>query len=386
MTGHLSVSVLQKILSNVEEAVLLVCQDGRIIKGNNSAESLLGYEELRDENIKNYLDFDRLKIKEKVNTLMELKNKAGQFIEVKSIRMNANTYCLVVQHVSLEEETTLAMHSIKDDYQHHDHLFVKTISSQFHRMFKMENDLREALKKNQFQLHYQPQKSFSSNNVVGVEALLRWNHPVKGNIPPMDFISLAEKTGLIIPIGDWVLEEACKQNKKWQEQGYHPIVISVNMSAKQFHQHNLVEKVKSTLYSTGLDPIYLELEITESMALPNEKYLLKTMQSLQELGVVVSIDDFGTGYSSLKYLSLFPVNKLKIDKMFMDTNQIQNQAIVKSIINMSHSLNMEVIAEGVETIDQVLFLQREKCDQMQGYYFSKPVEAKKFVQFLQRIS
>lgn len=275
-----------------------------------------------------------------------------------------------------------AMYVIKGDHRRHYHLFEESISNRFKMMLTMENDLRKALKNGEFELHYQPQKSLASNKVVGVEALLRWNHPGKGNIPPRDFIPLAEKTGIILEIGDWVLEEACKQNKQWQDQGYDPIVVSVNLSAKQFHQHILVEKVKNVLKKTGLDPAYLELEITESMAMTNEKYILKTMQCLQNLGVVVSIDDFGTGYSSLKYLSLFPINKLKIDKIFMDTNQIQNQAIVKSIINMSHSLNMEVIAEGVETAEQLLFLRKENCDQMQGFYFSKPVPAKQLPKFL----
>jgi len=208
---------------------------------------------------------------------------------------------------------------------------------------------------------------------VGMEALLRWNHPEKGYIPPMDFIPLAEKTGLIIEIGDWVLEEACRQNKAWQDLGYKPIIIGVNLSAKQFHQKNLLNKIEQTLVKTGLDPQYLELEITESMAMTNEKSILKTMHRLRELGVHVSIDDFGTGYSSLKYLSMFPVSKLKIDKTFMDKKQKQNKAIVRSIINMSHSLQMTVIAEGVETLNQQKFLEEENCDEIQGFYFSKPL-------------
>src|SRR5699024_9922510 len=157
------------------------------------------------------------------------------------------------------------------------------------------------LKKGQFELYYQPQKNLLTGQVVGMEALLRWKHPKRGMVSPAEFIPLAEKTGLIIDIGDWVLYEACRQNKTWQDEGYHPIVVSVNLAARQFHPRGLVEKVKTTLAKTGLAPEYLELEITESMAMTNEEYILETMEQLRQLGVYVSIDDFGTGYSSLKY-------------------------------------------------------------------------------------
>src|SRR5690625_5305097 len=275
-----------------------------------------------------------------------------------------------------------AMYVIKGKYRNYYHFFESSISHVFKKKLKMETELRHALTAQQFELHYQPQKDLRTNQVVGVEALLRWNHPIKGYIPPMDFIPLAEKTGLIIDIGDWVLREACQQNKKWQTEGNEPIIISVNLSAKQFHQKNLVGKIKDILKETNLDAKYLELEITESMAMTNEHFILKTMKKLRCLGVNVSIDDFGTGYSSLKYLSKFPITKLKIDKMFMNEKQKQNQAIVKSIIKMSHSLNMKVIAEGVETFEQFKFLEQEKCDVIQGYYFSKPLPPKDLSEFL----
>ncbi|MUV36299.1 Diguanylate cyclase [Lentibacillus sp. JNUCC-1] len=266
-----------------------------------------------------------------------------------------------------------AMYVIKEKHRNNYNLFEASISENFKIMLTMENEMRKALKDGQFLLHYQPQKSLDSGKIVGVEALLRWQHPTKGLVPPGDFIPLAEKTGLIIEIGDWVIREACRQNKQWQDEGYSPIIVSVNLSAKQFHQRELVEKVKQALDETDLAPEYLELEITESMAMSNEEYILDTMKQLRELGVFVSIDDFGTGYSSLKYLSLFPITKLKIDQMFINGKQQQNKAIVKSIINMSHSMNMKVIAEGVETKDQLHFLKSEKCDEMQGFYFSKPL-------------
>ncbi|MFD2628211.1 sensor domain-containing protein [Oceanobacillus kapialis] len=283
---------------------------------------------------------------------------------------------------SLLTHAQSAMHVIKEKHRNNYKMFETSISENFKSMLTMESDLRKALQKEQFELHYQPQKNLITGEIVGMEALLRWNHPEKGYIPPLDFISLAERTGLIIDIGDWVMYEACRQNKLWQGGGYDPVIVSVNLSAKQFHQKDLVSKIQHILNETGLEPKYLELEITESMAMTNEKYILNTLQQLRELGVLVSIDDFGTGYSSLRYLSVFPVTKLKIDKTFMDDNQIQNKAIVKSIIHMSHSLNMKVIAEGVETEEQIAFLKEENCDEMQGYFLSKPLPPGKLVHLL----
>lgn len=279
-----------------------------------------------------------------------------------------------------------AMYVIKEKHRNHYKLFESSISENFRMMLTMEAELRRALKKGQFELYYQPQKNLLTGQVVGMEALLRWNHPKRGMVSPAEFIPLAEKTGLIIDIGDWVLYEACRQNKTWQDEGYHPIVVSVNLSARQFHQRGLVDKVKTTLAKTGLAPEYLELEITESMAMTNEEYILETMEQLRQLGVYVSIDDFGTGYSSLKYLSLFPITKLKIDKMFMDERRKQNKAIVKSIIHMSHALDMKVIAEGVETAEQLTFLEKEKCDEIQGFYVSKPLPSHQLSKWLKTIS
>ncbi|MFD1361525.1 putative bifunctional diguanylate cyclase/phosphodiesterase [Lentibacillus salinarum] len=278
-----------------------------------------------------------------------------------------------------------AMYVIKDKHGSNYNIFESSISEKFKAMLTMESELRKALKYDQFELHYQPQKCLTSNKIVGVEALLRWKHPVKGYIPPGEFIGLAEKTGLIIDIGDWVMNEACRENKAWQDKGFQPMTVSVNLSAKQFYQRELVDKVKKTLQNTGLSPEYLELEITETMAMTNEENILETMYHLRKLGVTVSIDDFGTGYSSFKYLSVFPVTKLKIDKMFINENQKQNQAIVKSIIHMSHSLDMKVIAEGVETIEQLRFLTKEKCDEMQGFYFSKPLPPEKLTKWFRTI-
>ncbi|WP_345241346.1 EAL domain-containing protein [Pontibacillus salipaludis] len=265
-----------------------------------------------------------------------------------------------------------AMNVIKEHYRNDYKMFESSISKDFKTILTMETELRKALKEGQFELHYQPQKNIVTGKIVGVEALLRWNHPKEGFISPGTFIPLAEKTGLILEIGDWVMYEACRQNKQWQDEGYDPIIVGVNLSAKQFHQSDLVERVASILNKTGLHPTHLELEITESMAMSNEEDIIQTLEGLRDLGVYVSIDDFGTGYSSLKYLSRFPVNKLKIDKVFIQ-NRKQNEAIVKSIIHMSHSLDMKVIAEGVETEEQLSFLKNERCDEMQGFFYSKPL-------------
>ncbi|MBB6454830.1 diguanylate cyclase (GGDEF)-like protein/PAS domain S-box-containing protein [Salirhabdus euzebyi] len=268
-----------------------------------------------------------------------------------------------------------AMYVIKNKQRNHYKLFESSISENFKEMLTIETELRRAIKHSQFELHYQPQINLVSNKVIGFEALLRWNHPEKGYISPNAFIPLAEKTGLIIEIGDWVLQEACRQNREWQIKGYAPLKVSVNLSVKQFLQKNLVKKVEQTLQQTGLEPQYLEVEITESMAMSNESYIMETLLGLKNLGVNVSIDDFGTGYSSMKYLSQFPLSKLKIDQLFIRGEREQNQAIVKSIIHMSHALNMKVIAEGVETKEQLEFLKNERCDEIQGFYFSKPVRA-----------
>ncbi|MEQ6388313.1 EAL domain-containing protein [Bacillaceae bacterium S4-13-58] len=275
-----------------------------------------------------------------------------------------------------------AMYVVKEKNRSHYKLFESSISENFRARLTMENELRRAMRENQFEIHYQPQKEIESGRVVGLEALIRWNHPVRGLVSPGSFIPIAEKTGLIVELGYWVLREACRQNKEWQNQGYEPFVVSVNLSAKQFHSKNLVQKVEEILKETGLHPKYLELEITESIAMTNEDKIIFTLQGLRKLGVHVSIDDFGTGYSSLKYLSQFPISKLKIDKVFIHENRERNQAIIKSIIHMSHSLNMKVIAEGVETEEQLIFLQKEKCDEIQGFYYSKPLHPKNLATFL----
>ncbi|WP_053219844.1 putative bifunctional diguanylate cyclase/phosphodiesterase [Virgibacillus senegalensis] len=274
---------------------------------------------------------------------------------------------------ALIEGAEMASLLIKDRPGSNYYFFNPSISAEWKNSYSLEFSLRKALKENQFELHYQPQKDIKSGNIVGCEALLRWKHPDRGYIPPDLFIPVAEENGMIIELGEWVLREACRQNKEWHSQGNYRGLIGVNLSARQLQQPGLADKVKEILLETGLSAGYLELEITESTAISQNNKALDNLIMLRELGIQVSIDDFGTGYSSLKYLSIFPISKLKIDKLFLQQEIQHNQAIVKSIIRMSHSMEMKVIAEGVETEDQLVFLEKENCDEIQGYYFYKPL-------------
>ncbi|MDF2958793.1 MAG: hypothetical protein K0S39_528 [Paenibacillus sp.] len=260
----------------------------------------------------------------------------------------------------------------KSNYQ----VFNSDMKSVSLRRLTMENELRKALQQKELLLHYQPQMDIVSGNIVGLEALVRWRHPERGMVSPKDFIPFAEESGLIVPIGEWVLQEACRQNKIWQTQGYLHVPVSVNISTRQFLQPNLCVQIAEVLESTGLDPAYLELEITESSTMDVD-YAIGLLLELKALGVKISIDDFGTGYSSLSYLKRFPIDKLKIDQSFVrdimtDPN---DAAIVASIIAMTRHMNLKVIAEGVETEEQIGFLHSNHCNEIQGYYFSPPLAA-----------
>ncbi|WP_051590998.1 EAL domain-containing protein [Bacillus sp. UNC438CL73TsuS30] len=240
---------------------------------------------------------------------------------------------------------------------------------------KLEMYLHKAIQQEELLLYYQPKISLKTGKIVGVEALIRWNHPELGMVAPNTFIPVAEETGLIIPIGEWALYTACKQNKEWQQTGF-VTTVSVNLSAKQFTQSNLEETVAKILLETKLEPKYLELEITESMT-ANIERTINTLHKLKKLGVHISIDDFGTGFSSLNYLQKFPVNTLKIDQSFVRSlqNNPNDETIVKTIISMAHNLNLSVVAEGIETKEQLIFLQQHLCDEGQGFLFTKPLSA-----------
>jgi EAL domain-containing protein (putative c-di-GMP-specific phosphodiesterase class I) len=224
-------------------------------------------------------------------------------------------------------------------------------------------------------LFYQPVVDINTKTVVGVEALIRWKHPELGLLSPAHFISAAETSGLIIPIGDWVLRTACRQAKLWQKKLEPELTVAVNLSARQFQQPNLTEEIAEVLEETGLDAKYLELEITESNAMQNAENTIYTLRELKALGVRISMDDFGTGYSSLNYLKRFPIDTLKLDQSFVReiTSNPTDAAIASAVISMAHTLNLRVIGEGVEKEDQFQFLQARGCDYIQGYLFSPPL-------------
>ncbi|OWR32995.1 histidine kinase [Saccharibacillus sp. O23] len=249
----------------------------------------------------------------------------------------------------------------------------------------LENDLRKSLEKGELELYYQPQLSLFPNRRIGAEALLRWHRGQSEWVPPSEFIPLAEETGLILPIGEWVLRTACRQGKRWIDDGYEPFVMAVNLSPRQFRQRNLVEMVRGIISETGYPPEYLELEITEGMTLDVEAASEK-MRQLRELGVQISIDDFGTGYSSLNYLKQLPISRLKVDRSFVSDieSDPSNRDIVKAIISMAHNLKITVIAEGVESAEQLHFLEDNGCDEVQGYLFGRPVPADEFERGMDR--
>jgi EAL domain-containing protein (putative c-di-GMP-specific phosphodiesterase class I) len=240
---------------------------------------------------------------------------------------------------------------------------------------KLQQELRNALARNEFSLLYQPQADLQTGKIFAVEALIRWKHPELGLVTPDKFIPLAEEIGLIVPMGDWVLHEACRQNKAWQDQGMPPMSVSVNVSPRQFREKNLVSRVVHALEESGLEAKYLELEITESLIMQDIDQAVHTMQELANLGIQISIDDFGTGYSSLSALKTFPVARLKIDRSFISnlTNSNSDKAVTCAVISLGQKLNLKVIAEGVETTEQVSFLRDNNCDEIQGYFLSRPI-------------
>jgi EAL domain-containing protein (putative c-di-GMP-specific phosphodiesterase class I) len=244
----------------------------------------------------------------------------------------------------------------------------------------LENDLRRVIDRDELVLHYQPQMDLNTGQITGVEALVRWQHPELGLIPPARFIPVAEETGLIVPIGQWVLNTACAQTKAWVDAGYPPVVVSVNLSSRQFHQEDMVETVTTALRESGLNAKQLMVEITESSLMKNPDDAVGTLCLLHNMGVGMSIDDFGTGYSSLGHLKRFPLQELKIDRSFVSdvTENPMDAAIIRAILAMAHSLEIKVVAEGVETEEQLNFLEDAGCDGIQGFHISKPLPARDF--------
>jgi diguanylate cyclase (GGDEF)-like protein/PAS domain S-box-containing protein len=278
---------------------------------------------------------------------------------------------------TLVKNADAAMYSAKQKGPNNVEFFTEDLNVQMVERLKLESGLRLALERKEFYLVYQPQMDIATEKIVGVEALLRWQNPELGLVPPDRFISIAENSGLIVPIGEWVLRTACAQARKWQDEGLAAVPVAVNVSAVQFRQDGFRDLIKNVLRETGLAPQYLELELTESLLLTNADVMFSVLRELNEMGLMLAIDDFGTGYSSLSYLRQFPVKKLKIDRSFIRNVALNpsDAAITTAIIGMAKSLGLKVIAEGVENEAQMSFLREHRCDEIQGYYFSRPITA-----------
>ncbi len=285
---------------------------------------------------------------------------------------------------SLLKNADAAMYRAKDHGRNSFKFYTREMNDRVVERMTIERYLRNALKLKELEVYYQPQVDLGSGRIIGVEALLRWKSREMGLILPDRFIPLAEETGLIVPIGEWVLKTCCEQNKAWQDAGLQPLVMSINLSARQIHKRNLTEVIDRILFESGLEARFLELEIVESMVMQDVEHAETTMREMKERGVMLAMDDFGTGYSSLSYLKRFPFDKLKIDLSFVKEIILDHEsaAIVRTIIAMAHSLNLRVIAEGVETKEQLEYLRLHGCDEIQGYYFSQAVPAAEFEQML----
>ena len=268
-----------------------------------------------------------------------------------------------------------AMYKAKDAGRDNVQFYTAAMNTKIHEKLALQQELRDGLARSEFILHYQPQVDLRTGRIFAVEALVRWQHPALGLLSPLKFIPLAEETGLIVPLGDRVLHEACRRNRAWQDAGLPPINIAVNVSARQFREKNLITRVKNALNESGMAAQHLELEITEGLIMQDVDQAVATMEELQRLGVQLAIDDFGTGYSSLNALKTFPVARLKIDKSFIKNlaSDDSDKAVASAVISLGQKLHLRVIAEGVETAEQLAILRDNNCDEFQGYYFSKPV-------------
>jgi diguanylate cyclase (GGDEF)-like protein/PAS domain S-box-containing protein len=285
---------------------------------------------------------------------------------------------------SLLKKADMAMYRAKDAGRNTYRFFDESMNTEAMERLAMQSGLRRALERKEFVLHYQPKIELATGAVIGAEALLRWNHPDQGMVPPGRFIPAAEESGLIVAIGEWVLHEACQQAMAWQRAGLPPLSIAVNLSAAQFKRGDVGRVVTRALEASGLEPTLLELEMTESILIQNVESVLTTVQGLKRLGVKLSIDDFGTGYSSLSYLKRFDIDKLKIDQSFIRdlASDADDAAIVNAIIHMAHSLNLKTVAEGVETVAALEKLRALQCDEAQGYHFARPLPADAFARYL----
>jgi diguanylate cyclase (GGDEF)-like protein len=289
---------------------------------------------------------------------------------------------------TLLKNADAAMYRAKDHGRSNFQFYTSEMNERVSERLALENALRRALERNELALHYQQKVNLKTGEIVGAEALVRWLHPEWGLVRPARFIPLAEETGLIVSIGEWVLREACRQARAWLDAGLQPGVVSVNLSLRQFRQEGLVRSVSRILEETGLDPAQLEMELTESMVMGNVDAAIAVLQGLKQLGVTLSVDDFGTGYSSLSYLKDLPIDTLKIDRSFVrdigSGAEAEEGVLAQAIISLGHALHLKVIAEGVETDAQLRFLRRHGCDEVQGFFYGEPVPPEAHVKLLEK--
>jgi diguanylate cyclase (GGDEF)-like protein len=286
---------------------------------------------------------------------------------------------------ALLKAADMAMYRAKETGRNNYQYYLPSMNVHTLERLELESDLRHALERGEFLLHYQPKVDITSGLITGVEALLRWKHPLRGLVPPLDFIPLAEETGLIVPIGEWVLATACAQNQAWQGRALPKLSVAVNLSARQFADSTLFAKLTQIIRTSGLDPALLELEITESVVMSDGENAVGVLDKLKSIGVQIAIDDFGTGYSSLAYLKRFPIDTLKVDRSFIRDipGNSGDKKITRAIIAMAHGLRLKVVAEGVETADQLQFLRGQSCDAVQGYFLYPPLEQDKVADVLE---
>jgi diguanylate cyclase (GGDEF)-like protein len=286
----------------------------------------------------------------------------------------------------LMKNADFAMYHAKESGRNNYQFFQPEMNIRAVERQSLENGLRHAMERQEFVLHYQPKMNLATGAIIGVEALIRWRHPQRGLVPPAQFIPVAEECGLIVPIGRWVLREACRQARAWRDSGLMLMRVAINISAVELRDKDFVAGVRSILTDTGLEAHYVGLELTETCLLQDSKSTAAALQALKDLGVGLALDDFGTGHSSLSHLKRFPIDTLKIDQSFVRdiTTDADDASIVSAVISMGKSLHMRVVAEGVETREQLAFLREQSCPYGQGYYFSQPLVGGEFVQLLGR--
>lgn len=373
--SHLA--ILDLITDHSFEAVLCFDRNGFLRFSNESIENVLGYKSDRiiGKSYYDFIDTEEWQIAKMIATTCIKKKRGFLTTELKLKKANGQPiFCELQIENSFGDPAIAGM--VINIRKTANKVEASFATSEARRHSIIYNDLPKAIERNELRLHYQPKVNLNTGKVFGVEALIRWQHPELGLVFPNDLIPVAEELGEIVPIGNWVIREACRQNKAWQNEGHPPMIMSVNLSMQQFNEENLVSVIAEILQDTLLDPQYLELEITESMT-ADVQHTIRVLQRIKSLGLLISIDDFGTGYSNLNHLKNFPADILKIDQSFIaeSNNNPVDQAIVRTIIHLARDLDLTVVAEGIESVEHLRFLKEQSCMFGQGFLFSKPIVA-----------